>query len=889
MSLMAKLLASGVAGASTEGTAIIKEAGADNKARLNGLLKSMGDKFNTFAANKAAASKKLTRLADASSALKGLDPDMFGTYSNKQMTDLVRNLESIGGEGKAIETYLASKQDSTYSLVPQVLQDTADDSDAVTQTEAALAKSSLAPVGDRTGIEEAFKGKSYGKLQRDALAQLGISEAAYNAMVANQGALDSGPITATFKYQINTGNSGVDVVKEFHSSAMESISSNSARQDKFKNVTIIKKGAGDDGEEKYISESIDFDVASQMYISNYSKIINTSEFSNLSEEAQNNLLNETQGLQRALVTPKFAAMPQSMKDMLALLAKNRELVSTLAYEKDGNRALQSILKSNLNAINEKEIELHNLMQDNGQPISGKEAEAMNLFTEMSGVLNASLTLYDSDEYRDLNEDEIFAKLGERVSRTVKNANGRGDIFNIEELKYINTLELKFYRLMNEPSSAEKIIKLTNLQSEIAELQSRASQVAEPTPTQLEERASAIVDNMIANNPHLGTQREKLMVDIKAMLASPFPPQVMDMGFGDRYYQNMLIPLSDGKTKVVTLPISAYYEDGAEVVLTGKVKRENDEAIENLVKGMRNAGDIMQIAMRSPMAFTALSNVGKAMGDAKDFFNALKGTGVLFNAQEEIEGYKNDSFVNRIIPDAETAQAVDSASIALLGQAKDVLFDDPRLSDQDLAIVKMYIAVLNQGVRTIGATRAFHAMHMIQRAMAADWAIRTHKATSRNETSDAYLPTRSQIYNPPSAEKIAELQNSDKMEDRNAALVIQYNQMFGVNLGQDSIATRLTETLLAQNGTKLLTVSEIEKMNEGARPGEASDEYKAYLGMLQTIADSVHYAMEHAENYNKEGYKQNFMSAGFMTYTKSPDYEKTMRELDIPIDQIVVGN
>ena len=124
MSLMGKLLGgvggSLVAGGATEGTAMMKEAKAEDKATLNNLLKSMGDKFNTFAANKANASKKLTRLASVGSILQELDPDAFFGYSSKNMTDLVRSLEAIGGEGKAIETYMAQKKDDTYSLIPQI-------------------------------------------------------------------------------------------------------------------------------------------------------------------------------------------------------------------------------------------------------------------------------------------------------------------------------------------------------------------------------------------------------------------------------------------------------------------------------------------------------------------------------------------------------------------------------------------------------------------------------------------------------------------------------------------------------------------------------------------------------------------------------------------------
>ena len=64
------------------------------------------------------------------------------------------------------------------------------------------------------------------------------------------------------------------------------------------------------------------------------------------------------------------------------------------------------------------------------------------------------------------------------------------------------------------------------------------------------------------------------------------------------------------------------------------------------------------------------------------------------------------------------------TIPLIATAKDRLFEDPRLSDQDLAIVLNYVAVINDS--TIGATRAMAALINLQEALAQDNAMRMYQ-------------------------------------------------------------------------------------------------------------------------------------------------------------------
>ena len=84
--------------------------------------------------------------------------------------------------------------------------------------------------------------------------------------------------------------------------------------------------------------------------------------------------------------------------------------------------------------------------------------------------------------------------------------------------------------------------------------------------------------------------------------------------------------------------------------------------------------------------------------------------------------------NRYFNAAEQAE-VRRKAIAMVGSAKDRLFDDPRLSDQDLRLVLKFIAVLGEdgsGMST-GSTEALAALQGLQVALLKDNAARMYRS------------------------------------------------------------------------------------------------------------------------------------------------------------------
>lgn len=877
MSLMGKLLGgvggSLVAGGAVEGTKMMQEAKAENKATLNNLLQSMGEKFNTFSANKAAASKELTRLADASSALKGLDPDMFGTYSNKQMTDLVRNLESIGGEGKAIATYLASKQDSTYSLVPQVLEDTSDtsdtsdDSDAVTQTGAVLAKSSLAPVGDRTGIEEAFKGKSYGKLQREALAQLGISEAEYNAMVANQGALDSGPRTATFKFTLN------DTKDPLYSTLLSHDKDTLSRllnpKGNEENIIVGYESTGTPGGQPVITPvTIPYTEASKTYIAGMQTLKMEQESpgsSGKSEEELKNLKIRLLGLQRGLMVPNLEAAGPDIQNILSIFNPMEKKILDAAVNESTSPILRAFLnETHLQIINSK-FDLLNSIEDNGvrNPENNDKLETLRTL-----ITNASEMFLP--ENRIVSPLELHNNLKSRINNLVNRVNANPSVFTMEERINIAKLEQQYEVALALPENTKeeisrKTVQLFKLEEIVALNYGKATEIKEAEDIDdWTKRAQLIVKDMIASEQLDASQEEDAITQIAARLAAGWGLRTVDTDKGPKTFITKLIKNDATKRlELIEEAISTFLPSGEQVILTGKVAIDNKEAIETALRGIQTTGDLTKLVTKHPAAFnTVFTAVHKSLTDISDMVNVLSGNpeGGLFS-KVNVFGLSSKEY-------GDVVQDAQGSATTLLAQAKDVLFDDPRLSDRDLQIVKYFIAVLNEGVNTIGITRATTAMSVIRQALAATWLMRTADATDLSVTPANTHGFEYEL----SQESLIKLKEEKGYEfAANYQIAHNLNKRLKTDMSKDSLKSRLAKNLMQAVGLDILSAKEAKNLTP--------EEEELREAKLQMVERELEYAYSNYTINDRDGkkmYSEQYLSPLLANFYNS----KQFKEFDV---------
>lgn len=162
--------------------------------------------------------------------------------------------------------------------------------------------------------------------------------------------------------------------------------------------------------------------------------------------------------------------------------------------------------------------------------------------------------------------------------------------------------------------------------------------------------------------------------------------------------------ADGAYAIKKAPIIS---SGGFIKPRPKVEADNFTKIGTNSTSITNIGDALQLLIEHPNGFNVVGTIIMRTQDSIDIANSMFGT--------NIKGFDDK---------ASKIQDMRMKTIPLISTAKDQLFDDPRLSDQDLKIVLDYVTVINNS--TLGSTRATQALIGLQEALAADTAMRMYQ-------------------------------------------------------------------------------------------------------------------------------------------------------------------
>ena len=163
----------------------------------------------------------------------------------------------------------------------------------------------------------------------------------------------------------------------------------------------------------------------------------------------------------------------------------------------------------------------------------------------------------------------------------------------------------------------------------------------------------------------------------------------------------------GKQMIVPVPIGRADRSGV-VKPRPKVEKENNSKISKNLNSTNDIGRAIQLLKRNPNGFNMIGDFILRTQDGVDMANSVN---------VPIPGFEQS---------AAEIQEMRQRTIPLISTAKDALFEDPRLSDQDLRIVLDYVAVINDA--GIGTTRAMQALLGLTEALAMDTALRLHQNT-----------------------------------------------------------------------------------------------------------------------------------------------------------------
>ena len=163
----------------------------------------------------------------------------------------------------------------------------------------------------------------------------------------------------------------------------------------------------------------------------------------------------------------------------------------------------------------------------------------------------------------------------------------------------------------------------------------------------------------------------------------------------------------GPNGTVTLQRAPIISSGGFIEPRPKTKADNTIKIGTNSTSITNIGDALQLLIKHPNGFNVVGDIILRTQDTIDIANSVFGM--------KIQGFDDE---------ASDIQDMRMKTIPLISTAKDQLFDDPRLSDQDLRIVLDYVTVINNS--TLGSTRATQALIGLQEALAADTAMRMYQ-------------------------------------------------------------------------------------------------------------------------------------------------------------------
>lgn len=342
----------------------------------------------------------------------------------------------------------------------------------------------------------------------------------------------------------------------------------------------------------------------------------------------------------------------------------------------------------------------------------------------------------------------------------------------------------------------------------------------------EKEIREIVDGLMANNP--GADRVNVTSQVRKMYSAPTVSV-------DGAPAKLVFEIDDKgnvSTKTVILDNYQYGNTGASSGSSiGKVSnmkpkeiQKNVEALKINSSSMANIGSILGKLENTPLAF--VSSVDKIVGGIStttDIMNSLFNTNVDILAGTQF--------------DAQNFQTLNQQGIKLIAAAKDQLFNDPRLSDRDLAIVLDYVAVIQ---RNIGSTQAIASLYGLQTALLKDSALRIAQ-NDLNIPIDVPLTDAEIQANVP-----FKLEEDGKLINENA-----------------TISTRLMHTAARAMGFQILTTEQANSLSE--------ERQNDYFNKMDLIASQVKTALTDIRIYKTLTGDQQRQYAGKTTGTSTDNW------------------
>ncbi len=864
MALLSSVFGSALGAAAKVGSREIRESRERDRLSMEEFKKNVQAKKAAFAKQQAAAQKKAGEIDNVAKFLSGMDE--YKGLNSMELNDLAIQLDGMSGDKSAIEFYTNNIKDGTLTLQPAVrtavtqkdigLVDGKPVAPQVDVTRASLLKgkekqkttgggapaSFLKPVKERSFLQTALVGRDPGKLQRDALTSMGMTEQDLNSMMSAKVNFPESQDTAYFK--VGKGkryNHLLERIDKTHDTLMSQAfnPNNSELLDTTNTIDVFVPsktektyGIGGATETPMLNVKVGDPVKVKVNpYYHYMKVKNA--FDLLDDDVKNDPMRL-----RAMLD----AQSKTVMQFGNVKAKSElETAFDNLYKDKYDKIIDNYTGTPINTRNEIDFTkrlatIHGLMQTKtNMMINGNYQQALTAMNAAGSEINK--LFLDMKPEIELNErrDSLIYGSTNRLLGDMEGTAGVFDRMQAGDKETFITLREKF----NEAVTNDNKVLNKEVYDAAMLIQGRLKPPAGATTGEKEKNMNLKIgallsqwkeENINASDEEIAKAEELIKRDVlNGILDERFK------GADGVFYQHRYTFISgpDGfvQRRLIEVPTVV----GNAVLHPGMSADDWKTANENTVKYFnsgRNVGFLIQASQKDGLIFGSIANIRRSYGNIKDTVRLIEklttGTGFFAKLQN------NDAYL----------QEVNQMVTAFVGAAKDELFDDPRLSDQDLALVINYIGLLNRPgeFNVIGQSNAIAALVGLEKIFL--------KQQALNE-----LITRGRNYG-------AAIGEGDYVENQ-------------INFEKDSIARKLYMQVAENRGVELKNFMNInDNLKSAANPegfaGFNTDKIREYF----------------TDPANKFGYNRNGRElSGRKAYDA---FIETLEEIDVSVEYALKG-
>jgi hypothetical protein len=765
MALLSSVFGTALGSAAKVGSEAIQEARQRDALRAQEFKKNVQAKKAAFAKQQAAASKKASEIKGIANFLS-VQP-MYQGLNAIELNDLALQLNQMAGGKNAIDYFNKVIAEDKMTLIPRVkvaevgggMKDVglvdgrpvAAQKEKVKEVRASslvkpkeapvLSQTSalLAPVKRKSFFAEALTGKDLGTVQRDALAEMGMTEEQYSNAMSSLPTFPSDNNTASFISIKSkpTDTLGLDrlvakdetIRKIVTETYPEMLGSSMMVPDKLapKDQTLRAIGGSVKPEPvettyKNIFPFIEYDLAFQDFLTGTNK--------------------------------RTGVRYKDEKEAIEAMAAMQSQV----FSKFGvNQRLQKIVKKYDEMSGDK---LKNLVDlSNTLPMdvksSMKYTENMKLLDELK--IRRSALMFSTDA----NAQKEVIQLSEKITRTITDmSNNLGPFITMEDKrkKYkatsdiIQSLESKeslakrmstadFEKFINLRNRFNKALLLGDAEEVMNTIRADAVslmgnlELAPRDQTDKVKEQSALIRTLYndweGNNSDASEEKKSLAKKyITNWVEADGFSNLKDKELDGAVFGRRVRVVDDGQgnfTNVVEYITLDMIVDNI-ALKSGYGPKElkgAEESIFTYTQALMNLGEVVQVAERDGLAFGTPADIRMFFGNTKEIARSIS----------ELTGV-GTAFFGEMKNEAAYLKRINQIAINFVSSAKGQLFKDPRLSDQDLTLVLNFIGILGRPgeIKLIGQSNALAAIIGLERVFLAQLAKNMYIAGGKEQTN-----------------------------------------------------------------------------------------------------------------------------------------------------------